>query len=256
MNETVLITGSTSGIGEAFAHLFAKRGYCIILVSRDERKLQSQAIQLHSTYGIKVDTIAYDLSDLNAADVVFQRVRKLNTSIHILVNNAGFNVYGSFLETDEKAELEMMNLHMVFVTKMMKDFLPIMKAQAYGKILNVGSTGSYLSCPYDAVYAATKAYVLSVSKGINAELKGTGITITTLCPGSTKTQFANKANMENTRLFRMFVMSPQKVAEIGYQAMMKGKSSAIAGIYNKLLVGSSYLLPEGVINYVSRKMLS
>ena len=138
---------------------------------------------------------------------------------------------------------------------MMKLFLPLMLGNKQGQVLNVGSTGSYISCPYDAIYAATKSYILSVSKGINAELKGTGVTITTLCPGSTKTEFAAKAGMEDTLLFKLFVMSPERVADIAYKAVMKRKTIVVAGIYNKILLMSSYFLPDRFVDYISKMML-
>ena len=112
------------------------------------------------------------------------------------------------------------------------------------------------ACPNDSVYAATKAYILSVSKGIGAELKGTGVTITTLCPGATNTEFAHKAGMEKTLLFRIFVMESKRVANIGYKALMRGKTYVIAGFYNKLLVLSSKLLPAFILNPVTKIMLN
>lgn len=137
----------------------------------------------------------------------------------------------------------------------MKLFLPAMVKNEGGKILNIGSTGSYTPCPYDSVYAATKSYLLSVSRALNEELKNTGVSITTLCPGSTKTEFARKANMENTLLFKMFVMSADKVAAIGYHALMRKKPVVIAGVFNKILVFSSMLLPDKIVNYMTEKML-
>lgn len=149
----------------------------------------------------------------------------------------------------------MIHLHIIFITQMMKLFLPTMVKNNVGKILNVGSTGSYLPCPYDSVYSATKAYLLSVSTAINAELRHTNVSVITLCPGSTQTEFAKKANMENTLLFKHFVMSADKVANIGYKALKKRKTVVIAGAYNKLLVFFSFILPNKIVNYLSRKML-
>lgn len=255
MTETALITGCTSGIGKAFVHLLAKEGYDLILVSRNAEKLEELAKSLTYDYGIKTHSIACDLKKAGAAAQVYQRTKNLKLQVQLLINNAGFNEFGPFLETDPAKELDMMHLHMIFTTQMMKLFLPPMVAHRSGRILNVGSTGSYIACPYDAVYAATKAYILSLSKGIRAELKGTGVSVTVLCPGSTKTGFAGKAGMEDTLLFKRFVMNPERVARIGYRALMKRKESVIAGLYNKLLVFSSYLLPNAFVNFLSKKML-
>lgn len=196
-----------------------------------------------------------ELEKPGAANFVYQQTVDLDVQISLLINNAGFNEYGHFLNTDRTKEIDMINLHTVFPTEMMKLFLPDMVQRKNGQVLNVGSTGSFMPCPYDAVYAATKSYILSVSKAIGAELKGTGVTITTLCPGSTKTEFAKKAGMEDTLLFKLFVMQSESVARIGYKALMKGKATVISGIYNKMLVLSSYLLPNTFINYLTKKML-
>lgn len=255
MGDTALITGSTSGIGKAFADKMAKEGYHLVLVSRNADKLHTQSEYLQRNYNIEIYTIACDLADSDSAEMIFKKLQYLDIDIQVLINNAGFNEFGSFLKTNSENELNMMKLHMFFATKMMKLFLPSMVKNGYGRVLNVGSIGSYIPCPYNAVYSATKSYILSVSESISAELKNTGVTITTLCPGSTRTEFASKANMEETLLFKIFVMSPEKVADIGYRAMIKGKVSVIAGTYNKLLVFSSYILPRHFVNYLSKKML-
>lgn len=255
MTNWALITGSTSGIGAAFATLLAKENYQLVLVGRNEDKLTKQANELKRLYGVAARSITCDLSEPQAADVVYQQTKKMNIQINTVINNAGFNEYGSFLTTDRVKELKMIQLHTIFPTEMMKLFLPDMMQNEDGKILNVGSTGSIIPCPYDAVYAATKAYLLSVSKAIGSELKDSGVTITTLCPGSTETAFAKKAGMEETLLFKLFVMKPEIVASIGYQAMIKGKTTVVSGLYNKMLVLSSCLLPDRLINYLIMKML-
>lgn len=254
-NKIALVTGCTSGIGKAFAIKLAQESYDLILVSRNKDRLKELSKELSQNYNIKTVVIVCELEKPESADFILKQVQELDLQIDVLINNAGFNEFGCFLETSRAKEHDMMYLHMFFVTDMMKLFLPLMIEKGYGRILNVGSTGSYISCPYDAVYAATKSYILSVSKGINAEIKNTGVTITTLCPGSTKTEFAIKAGMEKTLLFKIFVMTPEKVANIGYKALMKGKSSVIAGIYNKLLVISSCILPNTLVDFLSKIML-
>lgn len=256
MTDTALITGSTSGIGKALADKLACEKHDLILVSRDASKLSLQAKALSEKYGVKISFITEDLAKSGAAQRVYDAVQKLGLSVQVLVNNAGFNECGPFLHTSLEKEIEMINLHAVFTTAMMKLFIPDMLENGYGRVLNLGSTGSYIPCPYDAVYAATKAYILSVSKGINAELKGSGVSITTLCPGSTKTEFARKAGIENTPLFRFFVMKPETVANIGYRAMMKRKISVIAGAYNKLLVLSSKLIPSAMRDSITKMMMA
>ena len=255
MTKSALITGTTSGIGKALAEKFAREKTNLILVSRDIRKLSQQADLLSGQYGVKVNFIAANLEKEDAALMVYEKVKQMGIEIQYLVNNAGFNECGLFLETDVLKEIDMIKVHAVCTTEMMKLFIPDMVKNGYGRVLNLGSTASYMPCPNSSVYGATKAYVLSVSKGLGAELKGTGVTITTLCPGATNTEFARKAEMENTLLFRIFVMEPEDVANAGYRALMRGKTYVVPGIYNKLLVISSKLVPLFILSSVTKMML-
>lgn len=256
MTKYAVVTGSTSGIGKAFAEKLAKEKYNLILVSRDEGKLLDQQKILSQVFDIVVCTIAIDLTEPGAAKKVFEEVTQRMLVVEILINNAGFNECGTFLETDIEKEVSMIQLHAICTTELMKFFLPSMVKQGYGRIVNLGSTGSYMACPNDAVYAATKTYILQMSKGINAELKGTGVVVTTLCPGSTKTAFALKAGMEGTLLFKLFVMEPEVVVDIGYRAMLKGRTSVIVGLYNKILVFTSKITPPSILNPLTQKMLT
>lgn len=253
--DTVLITGTTSGIGKAFAEQFAANGSNIILVSRNEETLRQQQESLRSRYHVQVAAIPCDLSEANAADRILERLSQLDWPVDILVNNAGFNEAGFFTETDLTKELAMIQVHISALTALTKLLLPGMIQRGYGRILNVGSTGSYMPCPCDAVYAATKAYVLSFSNGLYQELKGTGVTVTCLCPGATQTLFAEKANIHNTLLFKLFVMRSETVAAIGFRSLQKGKRTVTAGLYNKLLVFSAKLLPVPVINSIAQRMV-
>jgi len=254
LNKTALITGTTSGIGKAFAERLAREKYDLILVSRDETKLTDQANRLSGEYGIQVFPLPVDLLDDGAVQKIVEMVQGLKLSVSLLINNAGFNECGDFLDTDLRNEIDMIRLHAICTTEMMKMFLPEMVKNRYGRILNLGSTGSFMPCPHNAVYAATKAYILSVSQGINAELKGTGVSVTTLCPGATHTEFAQKAGIDKTLLFRIFVMSPEKVAEVGYKALMRRKAFVIVGLYNKLQVLSTKVLPSCVKNALFKIM--
>jgi len=214
--DTVLITGTTSGIGKAFAEKFASMGNNLVLVSRNKDKLQHQQIDLQSRYQVSVEYISCDLTEVDAVEMIMEKICSWGLSIDVLVNNAGFNEAGCFMNTSLSNELNMIQVHIKALTALTKSFLPGMIKRGCGRILNIGSTGSYMPCPYDAVYAATKAYVLPFSNGLYQELKGTGVTITCLCPGATQTLFAEKANINNTLLFKFFVMQPEVVAAIGY----------------------------------------
>lgn len=257
MDNYTLITGSTSGIGKALAEKFAQQKHNLVLVSKvsDIEVLNHQADLLAGQYDIKVAVIGADLEKEGAVTMIYETVKQLGISIQYLINNAGFGVYGSFLKTDLKKEIDMICVHTICSTKMMKLFLPDMVQNGYGRVLNLSSTASYMSVPNMAVYAATKAYVSSLSKTINVELKGTGVSITALCPGATCSAFAYKAGMEHTLLYRLFVMNPKAVADIGYKALMHGKPYIVAGLYNKVLVLFSKLFPAFIVNPITKRML-
>jgi len=257
MNNYALITGSTSGIGKALAEKFAEQAHNLVLVSRisNMEELNVQADLLEKQYAIKVSVIGADLEKEYAAPMIYEKVKKLGISIEYLVNNAGFGVYGPFLQADITREIEMINVHTICMTKMMKLFLPDMVHNGYGRVLNLSSTASFTSIPNMSVYAATKAYVSSLSKTINLELKGTGVSITALCPGATSTDFPYKAEMESTLLYRLFVMTPKDVANIGYKALTRRKPSIVVGLYNKILVLFSKLFPPFIVNFVTKRML-
>jgi short-subunit dehydrogenase len=250
MNRTVLITGTTSGLGSEFSNIFAREGFNLVLVSKNKQKLKLQKEEISKKYGIKVHIITKDLSVPSAPEEIYSDTHKLNINIDILVNNAGFNESGPFYKTNVEKELQMLQVHIVALTNLTKLFLPEMIKNKYGKILNIGSTGSFVTGPMDAVYCATKAYVLSFTSAIDAELSSTGVRASTLCPGAMKTEFAKKAGMENTVAFRRFVMQPKKVAEIAYRKFMKNRKIIIPGLFNKILVASIPFTP----NKISEKM--
>lgn len=248
---TALITGTTSGIGYELAKYFAAKHIDLVLVSRNDAKLQAQKQELEAKYGIDVTTYAYDLSKPEAAKIVFHVVNK---EIDILVNNAGFLEYGKFYEKPLDKELEMVQLHVSFLTELCGLYLPQMIARGSGHILNVASMAAFVSMPSWAVYNATKAYVLSFSKALHSEVKAYGVSVSALCPGATKTQFAKKANIENSPVFKGFVMDAKQVASIAYEGIMKHKKVIIPGIYNKLTYASIRLAPSILIDKVLEMM--
>jgi len=256
MNKTALITGTTSGIGYALCEKFAREKTDLVLVSRNPGKLAEQKDYLQNTYGITAWVICQNLEQPGAARNVYKEICELRIDIDFLVQNAGFNEVGKFIETDIEKEKSMIQLHIVFITELTKLILKDMSARGSGKILFIGSTGSLIPCPLDAVYAATKAYILFFSKALRAELKGTGITATTICPGSTQTNFAEKAGIQETLLFKKNLMMPDKVADAGYDSMMKGKSMHIPGIYTKFLIFLSRIMPAAITDSLAIKMLT
>lgn len=240
----VLITGTTSGIGAAFADLFAQQGKPLVLVSRSARRLERQQRRIESLYGVPVLTIASDLSDPWSPEEIVEKLNRRSWRVDTLVNNAGFNESGVFAETNLGRELQMIQTHVGTITSLTKRLLPSMLKRGSGKILNVGSTGSLLPCPRDAVYCATKAFILSFSEALHTELKGSGVTVTALLPGATRTRPASKAGIdENIRLADRG-MDPQRVAQIGYRALMRGRQRVIAGCHNRLMVTAATFMPR------------
>ncbi len=255
-NNTALITGATTGIGYELTKLFANDGFNLVLVARNEERLSAIKSDLSEKYGISIKTIAKDLSLPESSQAIYDELEKESIMIDILVNNAGFGLHGFFCETDIEMELKMIRLNIIALTHLTKLMLKDMISSDGGKILNVASTAGFIPGPLMAVYYATKAYVLSFSDALSNELSGTGITVTVLCPGPTKTEFANVANTNNTTLFNtafMKVMSAEKVARIGYRALMKGESTVIAGFMNKLIIQSAVRTsPRKIVAKITR----
>lgn len=253
---TVLITGATSGIGYELSKLFAKNGYNLVLVARNKQRLGELVQQLSQEFSVRTESISKDLSEVISPAEIFAELQEKSIHIDILVNNAGFNEYGVFFNTDIQRELQMIQVNLVSLTYLTKLLLPGMLKQKYGKILNVASTGSFVPGPYNAVYCATKAYVLSFSEAIAEELKDTNVTVTALCPGATKTQFAQRAKMEHTKLFSGKVMDAEKVAEVGFDALMRGKASVIAGCANRLTVFFLRFMPRNIVAKMAKNIMS
>lgn len=251
-----LITGASSGIGYELANLFAKDKHNIILIARREDRLKQLSRDLENDYKIKTLVIPKDLSQSQSAQEIYDILKQNDITIDYLINNAGFMVYGCFSDTNWSEDHKMIQLHMVTLTHLIKLFLPDMLRRENGKILNIGSTGSFVPGPLNAVYCATKNYILSLSEAIAEELNGTGVTVTALCPGGTKTEFAEKANIKNSSVHFFEVMEANRVARIGYKALMKGKRVVIPGMFNKIQVFSIRITPRIVASKLIKFMMS
>jgi short-subunit dehydrogenase len=254
--KTALITGASSGIGREIACLLAHDRHNLLLVARQRQRLEQIADTFRRQHNISVVVISKDLSVPAAVGEIYAEVRNMGIEVDVLVNAAGFNVYGPFAETNLASELGMIQVNLVALTSLTKLFMRDMVHRGFGRILNVASTASFSPLPLDSVYGATKAYVLSFSEAIAEELKGTGVTVTALCPGPTATEFAERAQMTNTKLFRGSLMSAAEVASIGYEALMRGQTTAVPGLTNKALVFSVRLSPRSMVTKLAREMLS
>jgi hypothetical protein len=255
MTATALITGASSGIGYELARIFAREKYNLVLVARNEKKLQEIAAELTKTYGVPVTVLAKDVSILASATEIYDALKQKNIAVDVLVNNAGFGDFGFFTETKWEKELEMINLNMTALTALTKLFVGDMVKRKSGKILNVASTASFQPGPLMAVYYATKAYVLSFSEAISNELIGTGVTVTALCPGPTESGFQAAADMKDSKLVKgKKLPTSQEVAEYAYKALMSGKVVAVHGLMNKIMAQSVRYSPRAVVRSLVRAM--
>ena len=251
--ERTLITGGSVGIGAALADVFAEHGHDLILVSRTRDKLEARGKDIQQKYNVQVTCIPEDLSDPAGPRRVFDAVSAQGLDVHNLVNNAGVGLYGKFITTNLDAELKMIQLNVTSPVELTKRFLPAMVARRRGRILNVASTAAFVPGPWMSIYYATKAFLLSFSQAIDYELEPSGISVTTLCPGPTESEFKVRAGSERSRLFEAFVMDAPAVARAGYEGMMKGKTLVVPGIRNKLIPVAARLTPRPLIAMLSHR---
>lgn len=254
--KTALITGASSGIGHELAKLFAQNRHNVVLVARSREKLAAVADELQRRHGVQAIPLPADLAQPDAPREIYEALRERGIAVDFLVNNAGFGLYGPFAQTDWPIERDMLQVNVVALTHLTKLLVPEMIRRGAGRILNVASMAAFQPGPLMAVYYATKAYVLSFSEALAAELKGTGVTVTALCPGPVKTNFDRRARLDSSKLFkRRFLMADAPtVAAAGYRGMMAGKSLVIPGWPNKLLVQGQRLAPRTLVVRVVRKL--
>lgn len=243
-----LVTGASSGIGAEIAELLGADGYDLCLVARDPARLRAVADRLTATHGVRCSILPTDLADPDAP----RRIHEMLPQVDVLINNAAFGVYGSFVSTDVHSELDMIQVNITGLTLLAKLYLPGMIERRHGRILNVASMAGLLPGPYMAVYYATKAYVLSFSEALSAEVEGTGVTVTTYCPGATRTRFEGTAGADQSGLYRGRVMDPKDVARIGYRGLMQGKRTIFAGLQNCIMAASSRMTPRQMLLRMSK----
>lgn len=254
--KTVLITGASSGIGKEFAEIFAREKYRVVLASRAQDKLQAIARRLATQYNVETHIIPVDLAQSNGPEKLYTDLKERSILIDVLVNNAGVGSYGLLHEQNVQSELAMIQLNVHSLSHLMMLFLPDMVKRNSGHILNIGSTTSFYACPLSANYSASKAFVLYLSEAVANELKGTGVSVTALCPGATGTEFFRSAKMEKQKVAKKeALMDPKQVAEIGYQALMKRKPFVIPGFQNWLLAQAPRLFTRRFVTRITRSVL-
>lgn len=228
--KTALITGASSGIGQAFARTLAQKGMNLVLVARSESKLQLLASELHQQHGIKAEIISADLSTEKAGLYVYEQTQKIHLAVDLLINNAGFSTNGKFETISPAQDHQQVMLNVVSIVDLTHAFMPNMLAKGEGAIINVGSTTSFYPLAYQAVYAASKAFVLSFSEALWTEYQGRGIKVLALCPGATDTEFFQRMGRD----VKLKKHSPQEVVRIGLFALEHNRHYVIPGFRNNL----------------------
>lgn len=254
MKNVALITGASSGIGKEIAFIHAKQKGDVVIVARRKEELESLKSDLE-THGVQVKIIVKDLTQREAPREIYDELKNEGISVEYLINNAGFGGIGKFHERNWATDEAMINLNIMALTAMSRMFIPDFVKRNSGRILNVASTAAFIPGPLQAVYFATKSYVLSLSQAIAGELHDTGITVTALCPGATETEFGKISGMDKTSMFQQ-TSSAKKVAEDGYKAMMKGTLVKVSGLTftQKLMMAFVPVTPRKMLLSQVRKM--
>jgi short-subunit dehydrogenase len=252
MNEYALITGASKGIGKSIALLLAKAGYNLMLIARSETGLEDLSFIIQNEYKVKVIWLAIDLSGSNAAEEVASWCSSHTSALSILVNNAGYGLWGSFGEQSLEKQMNMLHLNINTVVELTHHLLPVLKLQKQAYILNISSTAAYLPLPTLSLYAASKTFILYYSRAIRFELRNTPVAVSCLCPGPTDTGFASRAGLDAfADLAEKFNMSPADVAQAGLKGMFNKKPEIIPGFLNKLSSFGARYLPKALVERVS-----
>ena len=248
-----LVTGASAGIGRELAAILAREGHDLVLVARREAELTDLARELKEKYGVDSRVLPADLAQADAARQLVERLG--DQPVDVLVNNAGFGGHGAFADRPREEDLRMVAVNVTALTDLTKLLLPGMVTRGRGRVLNVASTAAFQPGPFMAVYYASKAYVLSLSEALAEELRGTGVTVTCLCPGVTITEFQQVAGVENIALSSgPLTMSASAVAEAAYKGLVRGKRLVIPGVHNKVGVQSVRMSPRAVVLKVVRQL--
>jgi short-subunit dehydrogenase len=257
MRNWAIITGASSGIGRALSFEFAAGNFNLVLIGRNEPALAEVAAQCRDRNGIETEIIATDLACPGNVEKVVLDLNSKARAYEVLVNNAGFGIHGDFASTDPKENIRLVNLQLIAALQLIKGVLPGMIARRSGRILNVASVYSFSPVPFQSVYAACKAFLLSFSSALQSELEGTGVTVTVYCPGTTQTEFRVRAGIGQKR--EGSGMTADSVARIGYAATMRGDHIVVPGFVNRLFALVTRLLPirfvPGLVRYINQRRL-
>jgi uncharacterized protein len=253
--QTALVTGASGGIGEELARVLAREGHNLVLVARSTEKLRALADDLGKKHAISAEVLTADLTRPEAPREIVAELERRGLAIDVLINNAGFANYGAFVELDPTGELNLLQVNIVALTHLTRLLLPDMVARKRGRVMNVASTAAFMPGPLMAAYYASKAFVLSFSEALNEELRGSGVTVTALCPGPTTSGFQSRANMQDSRLVKgRQLMSATEVAEQGYAALRAGRSLVIPGLMNRVMAFFPRVMPRALMPWIVRQV--
>jgi hypothetical protein len=256
--QTALITGASSGIGEALAHACARAGFNLVLVARSADTLRRLARQLTRDHGIKAWAAPTDLAQDGAAQQLAAKMHRARRPIDLLINNAGVLEHGSFVDMPAQRHRELIRLNVDALTDMLAAFVPPMVTRGHGRVLNVASIAAFQPVPSLATYAATKAYVLSLTESLAEELHGSGVTVTALCPGITATAMLDKAAQADSSLGSLplfLVGKADAVAEEGLQACLDGTVICVPGTLNRAVTVAGRATPRWLVRRVGGAMV-
>ena len=252
---TALVTGASSGIGLELSKLLARDRHDLVLIGRDRGRLDELGASLSTQSGVATTVLVHDLADPTAPPAIAREISKRAFAIDVLVNCAGFGTAGPFAKTPIPETLALIQVDLTAATHLTALVLPGMLERRRGRILNVASTAAFQAGPFMAVYFASKAYLLSFSEALASELRGTGVTVTVLCPGTTRTEFHERAGLKPVFPFKgPLVSSAESVARAGYAGMMRGKTLVIPGLANRFFVHAQRLAPRRLTTAITRKL--
>jgi uncharacterized protein len=251
-----LITGASRGIGLALAQSLASEGYDLVLTARDVDDLSKAADRIKQQTGVEVRLMPMDLVQPDAPTKLYEEINQSGITIDLLINNAGLGVYGHFINTPLEDELQMMQLNMLALTALSKRFLKPMIQRSRGHIVNIASLAAYQpGGPGFAVYYATKSYVLSFSKALALELRGSGVHVTAVCPGPVATAFEDRSGAADSWLYRLPKNTPEKIAGSVCRAIKTHRSVVLPGIFSKLLAFAGEMPPRRIALEVNNLLL-
>ena len=251
-----LITGASKGIGKFIAGGLAAKGYDLLLVARSADLLGQLAAEFSSRYHVRCDYLSIDLARPDAAATVYAWTTSRQYEVSVLVNNAGYGLSGAFEKYSSAAHQEMIQVNIGSLVSLCRCYLPDLKNQPQAYILNIASTAAYQAVPFLTAYAASKAFVLSFSRGLRDELKGTTVSVTCICPGPTDTDFINRAQVgaKGLKTAEKFNMTPEAVASIAVKSLFAGRAEVIPGAMNKFSSAMVWLLPKPIVEKIARNL--